>query len=112
MPPKTTFTKQRVVDAACEVIASQGLESLSARTVAKELGASTAPIYSSFASIEELREAVIERARAHLRHYTRQRYTDKPFLNQGTGLVLFAREQPQLYRLLFLTPAVANSTIP
>lgn len=112
MPRQTTFTRAMIVQAATEVVASQGAAALTARNVATQLSASTAPIYSCFDSIDQLRAAVVERAREQLRGYTRQPWTDRPFLNEGTGLVVFARERPQLFALLFLTPEIAGSSVP
>jgi len=101
-----------IVEAATDLVAREGIESLTARAVAAELEASTAPIYASFASIDELRDAVVERARDRLREHTRQPWTDRPFLNEGTGLVVFARDRPRLFALLFLTPAIAGASVP
>ena len=112
MPRETTFSKTMVIDAATELVAAEGVAALSARNVATRLKASTAPIYASFASIEELRGEVVERARTLLRDYTRKPWSDKPFLNEGTGLVVFAREQPRLFALLFLTPEIAGESVP
>jgi AcrR family transcriptional regulator len=101
-----------VIDAATRLVAESGVQSLSARNVAAQLGASTAPIYASFASIEELRSAVIANARTQLRAYTQKPWSDRPFLNEGAGLVVFAREQPRLFALLFLTPEIASEAVP
>jgi AcrR family transcriptional regulator len=112
MPRETTFTKAMVVEAATGLVADSGIQALSARNVAARLGASTAPIYASVGSIEALREAVIESATAQLRAYTRKPWSDRPFLNEGAGLVVFAREQPRLFALLFLTPEIAAESVP
>ncbi len=112
MPRPTTFTRAMIVEAATALVEREGAAALSARNVAAELGASTAPIYGSFASIEELSAAVVDRARDKLRATTRQPWSDRPFLNEGTGLVVFARENPRLFALLFLTPEVAHASVP
>jgi AcrR family transcriptional regulator len=112
MPRETTFTKAMVVEAATRLVAEGGIQALSARNVAAQLGASTAPIYATCGSIDELRSAVVEGARAQLRSYTQKPWTDKAFLNEGTGLVVFAREHPRLFALLFLTPEIASEAVP
>ena len=96
MPPTTKFTKAKVLDAAYELVAKLGIEALTARNLAASLSCSTAPIYGSFSSIDDLENAVMERAREKLREYCQRDYTDRPFLNQGTGLVLFAQENPKV----------------
>jgi AcrR family transcriptional regulator len=112
MPREITFTRDMIVEAATELVASEGAGALSARNVAARLSASTAPIYSSIGSIDELRAAVVTRAREELRRYTRRPWSDRPFLNEGTGLVAFARDRPQLFALLFLTPEIASESVP
>lgn len=112
MPRETTFSRAMVVEAATKLVAESGVQALSARNVASQLGASTAPIYASFGSIEALRQAVIEEACGRLRAYTQKPWSDRPFLNEGTGLVVFAREHPRLFALIFLTPEIASEAVP
>lgn len=112
MARPTTFTRDMIIDAATELVAKEGLSALTARAVAARLRSSTAPIYVSFENTEELRDAVITRARELLRESTREPWSEKPFLNEGTGLVVFARENPRLFALLFLSPEVAREALP
>lgn len=112
MPPSVTFTKELIIQAACALVEEQGWEALTARNVATKLSSSTAPIYSCFASIQELQQAVIENARTLLLQYTHHMYTPRPFLNQGTGIIVFAREHRQYFRLLLLSPDIAPTYIP
>ncbi|MBO6734694.1 MAG: TetR family transcriptional regulator, partial [Roseitalea sp.] len=48
-----------VLDAALEVARHDGLSAVTARSVAKRLGASTAPVTSYFDSMEALSRAVV-----------------------------------------------------
>lgn len=99
-PPKVNI--QDVVAAGLAVVDAEGLAALTARRVASQLGVSTAPVYVSFSSMDALADAVMHNAVALLLDYTRRHYTDRPFLNIGTGVVVFAKEHPTLYRALFL----------
>jgi len=112
MPRATTFTRAMVLEAALQLVASEGAQALSARSVAAWLKASTAPIYASFRSLEELRSAVLEEARKRLRGYTQRPWSDRPFLNEGAGLVMFAQEHPRLFALIFLDPESAKESVP
>jgi len=103
MPPTVTFTKELIVKTACDLVEEQGWEMLTARNVAARLSSSTAPIYSCFASIQELQQTVIDSARDVMIKCTYTAYTERPFLNQGTGIVVFAREHREYFRLLFLS---------
>jgi AcrR family transcriptional regulator len=107
MPPKVTFSQESVVNAAFEIVRDRGFAELSARTVADRLKSSTGPVYTSFASMEELKAAVIGKAEELLNSYALQPYTKSVFLNMGTGIVLFAQENPVLFRSMFMDAAIA-----
>jgi AcrR family transcriptional regulator len=103
-PRKLTITPDRVLEAALGVVRRAGLQALTARSVAQELGVSVVPIYRVYASMEELTQAVIDAALAEFAEHKSRQYTDMPFRNAGVALVMFACEEPQLYRALFLEP--------
>lgn len=102
MPPTEKISREDIIRSALAIVEAEGLSALTARRVGAELGASTAPVYRQFASMDDLAQAVMEQANARLIAYTTQAYTDTPFLNMGTGIALFARDHPRLYRALFL----------
>ncbi|MEZ4388807.1 MAG: TetR/AcrR family transcriptional regulator [Candidatus Krumholzibacteriia bacterium] len=105
MARKTSFTRDDVVDAAFRVLEAGGAGAVTARRVADTLGASTAPVYSNFANMEELLVAVIdELGTAEVLRSCRRSWTDDPFLNMGIGFVRFAVDHPQLFRAMYLEP--------
>jgi AcrR family transcriptional regulator len=102
MPPKTKFTKNEVIKAAVSVVEKKGLNALTARNVAIKLGSSTAPVYSHFKHMSELARCVMRETQQALLEYSRRPYTDRVFLNMGTGIGMFACEHRRLYRALML----------
>ena len=102
MAPKIKFTKDEVIEAAMAVVEEKGLSSLTARSVALRLGSSTAPVYQQFATMEALALEVIKRTERALLDYAAQPYTDRVFLNMGTGVALYALEHGRLYKALML----------
>jgi len=102
MARKTTFSRQDVVDAALAVLEAEGLAAVTARRVADALGASTAPVYSNYASMEELLAAVRDVALATILDYCRRPWSDDTFLNMGLGFVRFTVDHPQLFRAVYL----------
>jgi len=102
-PKKLIFDQPSVLSAAVEVIRRDGLDALSARSVARELRSSVAPVYYSFRSMEKLRSGVLDWARRMLEEKAGQPYTDIRFLNIGVGVALFARDEEHLFRALFLS---------
>ncbi|MFW9817738.1 MAG: TetR/AcrR family transcriptional regulator, partial [Candidatus Thorarchaeota archaeon] len=102
MPPKTKYTREEVIKAAMSVVEKKGLSSLTARSVAFKLGSSTAPVYSHFATMDELAMGVIRETQQLLLEYTSRPYTVRVFLNMGTGVAMFACEHRKLYKALML----------
>ena len=102
MVRKTVFTREDVVSAGLAVMEKDGVETLSARRVAEEMGASTAPVYSNFANMDDLTKEVKMAAVGVLVEYSLDKHTDNEFLNMGVGVLEFARTHPQLYSALFL----------
>ncbi len=102
MPPKTTFTKADVLQAAVDLISESSLGGITARNIATKLGSSTAPVYSHYENIDDLTRDAIREINKLLLEYVRTPYTNISFLNQGVGLAVFAREHSQLYRAIFL----------
>lgn len=99
---KPVFSREDVVAAGLAVVGRDGLAQLSARRVAEELGSSTAPVYSNFANMDELADAVKQSAVGELLQATRERRTDDAFLNMGLGVLRYVWERPAVYAALFL----------
>lgn len=103
MPPKVTFTKEYVIEAAYEILRESGIEELSARKIAEKLNCSTAPVYSTFESMEALKEEIMLKAKATLVKYASNNYSkEKSFIDIGIGISIFAREEKNLFRAIFL----------
>lgn len=98
---RNLFTPEDVIDAALAVVREQGITQLSARRVAQRLGASTAPVYSNFASMEELGGAVRRAVAAMVLAETEVPRSGEPFLDMGVGVLEFARREPALYDAVF-----------
>ena len=104
MPRKVKFQKEEIVDAALAIARERGIEAVTAREVAKALRTSVAPIFTGFETMDQLRAGVCERARARYRSYIERGLAGPiPFLGVGQQYLRFAREEPELYKLLFLT---------
>ena len=106
MAPKNKFTKEEMTEAALRVVREHGLDGLTAKTLAATLGTSTQPVFTAFGSMDGVRQAVHAAATRVYDQYTQAGLQeDVPFLGVGRQYLRFAREEPELYRLLFLTRA-------
>jgi AcrR family transcriptional regulator len=97
-----TPTKERIVEAALKIAQRQGIDAVTARSLALALKSSTAPVYYVFSNMDDLKAAVMKRARDLLVEYTKRQYHQWPVANIGLGIVHFAIDNCCLYRLLFM----------
>jgi AcrR family transcriptional regulator len=104
MPPKVSFTREKVLQQAFEIVRKDGLDALSARRIAQHLHCSTRPVYIAFQSMKTLKEAVIQKAREYALSYFLQETEndDSPFLNLGLQYFRFSQVERELFKLLFL----------
>lgn len=105
MPPKVKTTKDAIVSTAVEIVRQQGAEALNARAIAAELGCSTQPLFSNFATMEGLRTAVVAAADVLYQEYVR-RETESgqypPYKSGGMAYIRFAKEEKELFKLLYM----------
>lgn len=102
-PRDTTFSQETVLSAAVSLVRESGWDELTARALARRLKSSVAPVYSAFGSMEAIQKEVLGEARRRITEATGREYAASPFLNVGVGLAVFARDENQLFRALFLT---------
>ena len=106
MPPKAKFTRQEIIDAAVDIARHAPLEAITAQELANVLGTSTRPVFTYFRTLEEVRDAVVEEAGKIFGQYVERGLAMKPpFKGYGMESIRFAREEPNLFRLLFLSPS-------
>lgn len=105
MAAPVRITKEAVLDAALALVRERGMDALNARSLARALGCSTQPIFKNFASMEAVRDGVLELAhRRYLDHMQAYmaRSPDPSYKAAGMAYVSFARESSRLFRLLFM----------
>lgn len=104
MPPVVRFTRDSVLNAAYSLVRREGPATLNARAVARELGGSTQPIFRLFTGMDELRREVIRLADVSCRNSMHDVFTQSQngYLSVCMAYLIFAREEPQLFKLLFM----------
>jgi len=102
MVRKTVFTREDIIHAGFDLVDKQGLEQLTARNLAMEIGSSTAPVYSNFSNMDELQRALVEDAIRRLLERTRSGKSGNGFLDMGLAVLDFAWDHPRWYSALFL----------
>ena len=110
MPPTVRFTRDAVLHAACQRMRREGMEALNARAIAKELGGSTQPIFRLFTNMEDLhRELILYVARQFQAHAEADMaQSDSPYIQLCTTYLLYGRDEPELFKLLFMRDRVSE----
>ena len=111
MPPKARITKEMIVDAAFQLVRRKGFEKITAQAVAEELGCSTQPIMSHFKKVEDLRTAAAEKADQYHSAYLVKINGENPMLETGLNYIRFAREERNLFRLLFQSGSFSGTSL-
>ena len=110
MPPTVRFTRDAVLHAACQLMRREGMEALIARAIAKDLGGSTQPIFRLFTNMEDLhRELILYVARQFQAHAEADMaQSDSPYIQLCTTYLLYGRDEPELFKLLFMRDRVSE----
>ena len=104
MPPKAKFTKEQITKAALGIVSEKGAQALTAKELGAALGTSTTPIFTVFHSMQEVQDAVILAAMERFEEYAHKAAHLGPVFKQiGMQMILFAKEEPKLYQLIFMS---------
>ncbi len=103
MPPKPKFNQEEILDAAFQLARKNGIEAVKAREVGQKLGCSSRPIFTFFSGMEDLQNAVLEKAEQLFLQYLHVADDyDLAFKMRGFQMIRFAKEEPNLFRILFM----------
>lgn len=105
MPAKRLITKESIIQASIEMVREGGFDTINARNLAKKLNCSTQPIYFSFANMEELKQETILYANQIHKQYIENKMkasTESPYKVYGMSYIQFAKEERELFKLLFM----------
>jgi AcrR family transcriptional regulator len=104
MPPKTTVTKDIVLNAAFELVRNKGIGSITARNIAEEIGCSTQPVYRLYENMEALKADLFckmdKYAYSQIINY---KAAQTPFHNMGLGYINFAKNETNLFIALYMS---------
>ena len=115
MPPKIRITKEEVIKTAIELVRSSGEQAINARLVAATLGCSTQPIFSNFATMDELRQATIDAAYEIYLDFIRREVESEKYPQYkafGMAYIRFASEEKELFKLLFMRDRRGEKIVP
>jgi hypothetical protein len=100
MPPLARFTTEEILQASFSILRKSGIQDVTARSIAVELGSSTSPIYTALKSMDNLISELQKRTIAVLNEYQSRVHLQNPFLSQAIGYIAFARAERSLFRFI------------
>lgn len=103
MARRKTITREHILNATHEVVATEGFSGFTARNIASKMKSSTQPIYLEFKNMEELREAFFEQVESYLRNEVfNNEISGDPIIDLSLNYVAFAKNEKMLFRALFI----------
>lgn len=105
MPPKFLFTRDEIIAAALNITRRAGPSALTARALAAELGCSVKPIFGLYRNMEEVQQAVRTAAYARYQQTLAAGMASgkyPPYKASGMAYIQFAREEKELFKLIFM----------
>lgn len=105
MPRKFMFTREEVLAAALNLVREQGIAAVTARGLGEKLGSSSKPIFSLFENMEDVLSAVMKAADNLYQNYLKEDMTSgkyPPYKASGMAYIRFAKEEKELFKLLFM----------
>ncbi|MDO9309311.1 MAG: hypothetical protein Q7V04_09635 [Deltaproteobacteria bacterium] len=100
-PRNAQYSQEDIINASFELVRETGWVGFSVQAVAKMIGCSTMPIYSQFANVRELEDAVCLKAMELLKERMLEERTGDRWIDQGISYVRFAEEERFLFRCLW-----------
>lgn len=114
MPPKVKFSREEILNVALDIVRENGVEALTARALGKRLGTSARPIFTAFENMDELQEELKKSAEKLYEKYVREGLADQSvpaFKSVAKQYLLFAKNEPKLFRLLFMSGVMLDENI-
>lgn len=102
MPAKKQITKEKILNAALELLKRDGTDAVNIKALAKELHCSTQPVYLSFEGMDELRKSLVPLAVHEFEEHIKKKSEDGKVRLYGMEYIDFAQKEPNLFRFLFM----------
>lgn len=103
MARKKTITKDQILNAAYDLVASEGFAHFTARSIAAKMKCSTQPIYLEFQNMDDLRQELIKKIEDYLQSTVfMKEVIGDPLIDMHLNYIAFAKNQKTLYRALFV----------
>ena len=105
MPRKNRFTREEILASALDLTREKGIAAVTARGLGERLGTSSKPVFGQFENMEAVQRAVFTAAEEEYNAFLREDMAAgkyPPYKASGMAYIRFAREQKELFKLLFM----------
>ena len=103
MPPKQRITREMILERSFAMFCQEGMGIVNARSVAKALNCSTQPIFSYYAGMDDLKNALNAKAQETFEACMLAAHkADAGAVSACSAYIGFAGEQPRLFAHLFM----------
>lgn len=103
MARTAVLSKDQILESSFKMVNELGLDKVTIRSIANDLGTSTAPIYTQYKKMDEIKEDLSRYVKKQLMLHLEGHYTENPFLNIGVGLLTFAYNNQKVFQTYYLT---------
>ena len=113
MARKEKITKEDILAAAFQIAKRDGMQEVTARKLALEIGCSTQPIFRVFQGMEDVIAQLFSMITNFFEEYY-ENYTGNesiPFIRLGMAYISFAEKEKHLFYALFLTTERGGKTL-
>ena len=112
MPPNPTTNKEAILSAAISLVREHGMDSVNARSIASVLNCSTKPLFRIYKNMDALKQDVIVQLNIYYNAFMEARMSDNNrLLSQGIAYVEFARQEKNIFNILFMNKTCAGKSI-
>lgn len=112
MAPKAKTTKEAISEVAFSIVCEQGINALTAKTLAKRLNCSTQPIFWRYSGMNELIEEITQKAQSLFAEYLHRPIEGvNTYKSIGINYIKFAKEHKNLFKMLYMSEKVASENV-
>lgn len=102
MARTAVLTKDQILESSFRIINDSGIDKVTVREIAKNLNTSTAPIYTQYKNMDELKSDLSSYVDKKFIESLGGHYSNSSFYNIGFGLLTFAYENQNVFRTFYL----------
>lgn len=115
MAPKAKITREDIIKTTLNLVRAHGEQAINARAIAAALNCSTQPIFSNFTSMNELQRTTCAAAYDIYLQFIKTEIESKKYpkyKSYGMAYIRFAKEERELFKLLFMRDRTNEDTSP